>query len=164
MANNTKICVGDHFLMEFGSRMFTNQNWTFGHDVKIATNCSIFSREPGKNGILTIGNGTHIGDNSILDITDNLAIGNEVAIGPNTTIYTHDHDYSNPNQPSWKGGLIKDKVQIYDGAWIGCNVTILPSVKIGKFAVVAAGSVVTKDIPENEMWGGIPAKKIKNLF
>lgn len=157
-----KVKIGPNFSIEYGSRIYTAKAWLFGNDVKIATNCAIFSRES-EEGILTIGNGTHIGDNTILDITDNLSIGNEVAIGPNCTIYTHDHDYKQANKASWKGGVIKKPVVIEDGAWIGSGVTILPGVIIGGNTVVAAGSVVTKNIPSCEIWGGVPAKFIKSI-
>jgi acetyltransferase-like isoleucine patch superfamily enzyme len=157
-----KIKIGHNFSIEQGSRIFTAKAWLFGSDVKIATNCAIFSRES-EEGVLAIGNGTHIGDNTILDITDNLSIGNEVAIGPNCTIYTHDHDYQQTNKAAWKGGIIKKTVVIEDGAWIGSGVTVLPGVSIGENSVVAAGSVVTKNVPESTIWGGVPAKQIKTI-
>ncbi|WP_430934761.1 acyltransferase [Saccharicrinis sp. 156] len=157
-----KLKIGHNFSIEYGSRIFTAKEWLFGNDVKIATHCAIFSRES-VQGILTIGEGTHIGDNTILDITDNLSIGEEVAIGPNCTIYTHDHDYKQTNKAAWKGGIVKKPVVIEDGAWIGSGVTILPGISIGKNAVVAAGSVITKDVPELTIWGGVPAKQIKTI-
>lgn len=54
-------------------------------------------------------------------------------------------------------------VKIGDNVWVGCNVTIFPGVTIGDFSVVAAGSVVTKDVPSGVLVGGIPAKVIKTL-
>jgi acetyltransferase-like isoleucine patch superfamily enzyme len=54
-------------------------------------------------------------------------------------------------------------VTIKENAWIGIGVVICPGVTIGKNAVVAAGAVVTKDVPDNVMVGGIPAKVIKNI-
>ena len=146
-----------------GSRLFTSNKWEIGNQVKIATNCAIFPRESGYQGILTINDGTHIGDNTIIDVCDHITIGKEVAIGPNCIIYTHDHDYTQPDKPAWKGGVITKPVVIKDGAWIGSGVTILPGITIGERAVVAAGAVVTKDIEPRTIVGGVPAKIIRAL-
>jgi len=158
-----RIEIGDNFSIEHASRLFTKSDWIIGNDVKIATNCAIFSRESGLDGILHIGDGTHIGDNTIIDVSDDVNIGHEVAIGPNCIIYTHDHDYNHADKAAWKGGIVQQPIKIEDGAWIGSNVTLLPGITIGKKAVIAAGSVVTKNIPDRTIWGGIPAKLIKEI-
>jgi acetyltransferase-like isoleucine patch superfamily enzyme len=158
---NSTLSTGNEFLLENFSRIYANNTWHFGHGVKIATYCAIFSREQGYYGKLLIGDGTHIGDHTIIDVCEDINIGKEVAIGPNCVIYTHDHDYSNKEKPAWKGGIIAKSVVIEDGAWIGSGVTILPNVKIGARAVIAAGSVVTKSIPPESIVGGIPAKSLK---
>lgn len=113
-----------------------------------------------------IGNDTVININcTFLDASD-IKIGNRVLIGPDTKIYTAFH----PNSPakrfisSEKGNyfLTQSKaVTIGDNAWIGGNVTILPGVSIGKNTVIGAGSVVTKDIPDNVIAVGNPCKVIK---
>lgn len=158
-----KLTIGSGFKLCEGARLFVQQDWIFGDEVKIETHCAIFSREEGYTGVLNIGNGTHIGDNTILDIADDIKIGNDVAIGPNCTLYTHDHDYKNKNLPAWKGDIETKPIIIDDGAWVGSNVTVLPGVHIGKRAVVAAGSVVTKNVEPNSLIGGIPAKLIKAI-
>ncbi|NMA15463.1 MAG: hypothetical protein GX930_09575 [Clostridia bacterium] len=163
LGNAGNLTIGDDFLLERGSRLFTSNKWEIGNQVKIATNCAIFPRESGYQGILTINDGTHIGDNTIIDVCDHITIGKEVAIGPNCIIYTHDHDYTQPDKPAWKGGVITKPVVIKDGAWIGSGVTILPGITIGERAVVAAGAVVTKDIEPRTIVGGVPAKIIRAL-
>ena len=65
--------------------------------------------------------------------------------------------------PAWKGGLVSHPVTVEDGAWVGSGVTILPGVTIGKRAVVAAGSLITKSVESNTIVGGIPAKLIKRI-
>lgn len=163
IGENSSLTAGIQLLIEQGTRLFVNNRWELGDHVKIATNCVIFSRESEFFGQLIIGSGTHIGDNTIIDVSDNITIGKEVAIGPNTIIYTHDHDYTKKDTAAWKGGVITKPIIIADGAWIGSGVTLLPGVTIGERAVVAAGSVVTKQVPSNTMWGGVPAKQIKEI-
>lgn len=161
--NGLNIAIGNHFKLEQGSRLFIQKDWRIGDHVQIATNCALFSRESPSAGILSIGDSTHIGDNTIIDVADDVTIGSTVAIGPNCVIYSHDHGYESDATAAWKGPLITRPVVIEDNAWIGSGVTILPGVTIGKRAVVAAGSVVTKDIETNSLYGGVPARKIKDI-
>lgn len=156
----TRFTAGDRLAVGAHSRLYIQKNWQFGANVVIATHCAIFSRESPQCGILTIGDGTHIGDSTILDIADDVTIGNEVALGPNCVIYSHDHEYNSTSKAAWKGQLQCAPVVIEDGAWIGSGVTILPGVTVGKRAVVAAGAVVTKSIPPHTIWGGVPAKQM----
>lgn len=107
---------------------------------------------------LEIGNGSIIGDSCILDARNKIIIGNNVNISSEVRIWTEQHDYQDPmfncnSTPDFQ-------VIIKDYAWIGSNVIILPKVTIGKGAVVAAGSVVTKSVPDYTLVAGIPAKKI----
>lgn len=162
-SKNSKIIIGDNCWIMKNTIIRTASLIELGDDVAIATNCAIFSREEGHQGMLKIGKGTHIGDGTIIDLTDNITIENEVAIGPNCVIYSHDHDYNTPEKAAWKGGVVKHPVHIKDGAWVGANVTILPQIVIGTKTVIAAGSVVTKSIENNCIYAGVPAKKIKNI-
>ena len=97
---------------------------------------------------------------TILDIRE-VHIGHHVMIGPNTLITTVAHPLS-PSARRHYHAWAKP-VRIGNDVWIGGNVTILPGVTIGNNVVVAAGAVVTKDIPDNTLVGGIPAKKLKDL-
>ena len=107
---------------------------------------------------LSIGRGSIIGDNAILDARNNLRIGKHVNLSSNVSIYTEQHDY---RDPQFLYDNKKDKaVEINDRVWIGSNVTILPGVKIGEGAVCCAGCVVTKDVASYDVVAGIPAKKI----
>ena len=106
---------------------------------------------------LHIGDGTIIGDNTLLDARRGLTIGKNVNFSSNVSVYTlqHDHRSSTFSCPS-DGG----KVTIGDRTWIGCNVIILPGVSIGEGAVCCAGCVVTKDVEPYSVVAGIPAKKV----
>ena len=160
LGQDAQLSIGRDFKMEYGSRMFITTHWTIGYEVQISTHCAIFSREGGVAGKVQIGDGTHIGDHSIIDCAANVNIGKEVAIGPNCVLYSHDHDYTSDSYAAWKGGLVCKDITIEDGAWVGSGVTILPGITIGKRAVIAACAVVTKDVPAHTIWGGIPAKQI----
>ena len=109
----------------------------------------------------------HIGNNftgnynlTILDIRE-VYIGNNVMIGPNTLITTVGHPLT-PMCRRQHIGIAKP-VRIGNDVWIGGNVTILPGVTIGNNVVVAAGAVVTKDVPDNTLVGGVPARLIKEI-
>lgn len=107
---------------------------------------------------LHIGEGSIIGDRAILDARSGIYIGRNVNFSSNVKIWTYQHDHSSPNFD-----ITKEKtgsVKIGDRVWIGPDVTILHSVDIGEGAVVAAGSVVTKNIPPYSIVAGIPAKVI----
>lgn len=112
------------------------------------------------------GEGISIGDYSGLGINcivrDPLEIGNNVMMGPDVIIYTSNHETSRWDIPMrGQGATPKEKVIISDDVWIGARVIILPGVKIGKGVILAAGAVVTKDIPDYAVAGGVPAKVIK---
>ncbi len=160
---NAKISFGDNFWIMRNTIIRTGNKFSFGNDVQIATNCAIFSRENGHEGELKVGAGTHIGDNTIVDTTDNISIANDVAIGPNCVLFTHDHDYLDMKKAAWQGGVIKSPLKINYGAWIGANVIILSNVEIAERCVVAAGAVVNKSTRDNCIYGGVPAKFIKEI-
>jgi acetyltransferase-like isoleucine patch superfamily enzyme len=131
-----------------------------GNGSSISSYCGIFPREPGFDGKFVMGEGSNIGDNTIIDTSDDVIIGNQVALGPYDIIYTHDHNYHSDTLAAWKGGVHTGKVIIEDGAWVGARVVLLPGVTIGRRAIVAAGSVVTKSVAAGDIVGGIPAKSL----
>lgn len=150
--------LGERSTIEEGSRFYVNGAWTIGSDCAIATHCAIFAREGGQSATFKAGDGTHIGDYTMIDVCADVIIGREVALGPSCILYTHDHDHTQADGAAWKGPLKKGPIVIGDGAWVGARVTILPGVTIGVRAVVAAGAVVTRDVPAGAVVGGVPAK------
>ena len=109
--------------------------------------------------LLNIGSHSIIGDKCTIDARVNgVTIGDNVNISSNVSMWTDQHDYNDPWFRSLPGK--RGAITIKDRAWIGPNVTILHSVTIGEGAVVAAGSVVTKNVEPYTLVGGIPAKKI----
>ena len=107
-------------------------------------------------GGVKIGIHTFIGSNVMFDgiRPDLVSIGNYVKITSGTKIVTH---FFNPLDC----GMYLGNIIIEDNVFIGMNTLIVNSVRIGKNSVLAAGSVVVKDVPEGEIWGGNPAKFIK---
>lgn len=113
------------------------------------------------------GKNIHVGEDfltnynvTILDIAP-VHIGDYCMIGPNTLITTVGHPFS-PKDRREKKAYSKP-VSIGDDVWIGGNCTILPGVTIGNNVVVAAGAVVTKDVPDNCVVAGVPARIIKRF-
>ena len=104
---------------------------------------------------IIIGSRSYIGDRTEIHAGKSVEIGNGCNISWNCTIL--DRDY---HKLCSEEEIIKP-VKICDNVWIGCNSTILKGVTIGEGAVVAAGSVVTKDVPPKALVGGNPAKIIK---
>ena len=103
----------------------------------------------------SIGDDTIIGEQGVFDGRDKLTIGNHVDIASNVLIYNSEHDINNvafeaTNEP----------VDIGDYVFIGPRSIILPGVKIGMGAIIAAGAVVTKDVQDFSIVGGVPAKVI----
>ena len=104
---------------------------------------------------IKIGEDTIIGDRCFLDGRGPLSIGSHTDIASQVLIYNSEHDINSEDF-----GAIVSPVEIGDWVFIGPRAIILPGVKIGKGAVVAAGAVVTKDVPDFAVVGGVPAQKI----
>lgn len=88
-----------------------------------------------------------------------ITLEDDVLIGPKVNLITTDH----PLASDQRRATISKPIIIKKGAWLGAGATILAGVTIGENSVVAAGAVVTKDVPDNSVAGGIPAKVLKKL-
>lgn len=104
---------------------------------------------------IAIGEDSIIGNQAFLDGRASLKIGNYVDIASEVMIYNSEHDVHREDMAA-----VEEPVVIEDYAFIGPRVIILPGVKIGKGAVVAAAAVVTKDVPPGKIVGGVPAREI----
>ncbi len=104
-----------------------------------------------------IGNRVSIMYNLLCMSAGGITIDDDVMIAANVSLISNNHDYNERQIITCKPIHIKRNV------WIGANATILPGVTIGENAVVAAGAVVSKDVPDNVVVGGVPAKIIKKL-
>lgn len=112
-------------------------------------------------GDVIIGDHTRIGlHNTIIGPVE---IGNNVNLAQGITVTALNHNFSDTNKRIDEQGVSTNPVTIEDDVWVGVNAVILPGVTIGEHCVVAAGAVVTKDVPPHSLVAGIPAKVIKNI-
>jgi len=95
---------------------------------------------------------------SFLDM-GGITIEDDVLIGPKVNLITENH----PIDPADRKALVCKPIVIKRNAWIGAGVTILPGVTIGENSIIAAGAVVSKNVPNNTIVGGVPAKIIKSI-
>lgn len=112
-------------------------------------------------GDVTIGDYTRIGIHNT--IIGPVCIGNHVNLAQGITITALNHNFEDASKRIDEQGISTKPVVIGDDVWIGANAVILPGVTIGSHCVVAAGAVVTKDVPDNCVVGGVPAKVIKKI-
>jgi len=115
---------------------------------------------------INYGKNTKIGRNVFINFDcvfldlGGIIIEDNVQIAPKVSLLTESHPLSPENRQS----LIARPIHIKKNAWIGANATILQGVTIGENSVLAAGSVVSENVPDNVIVGGIPAKIIKNII
>ena len=110
---------------------------------------------------IRIGNRSGLGLDCI--VTGTVTIGDDVMMGPRCVIVSRDHRIDDVSVPMNQQGLAQDQpITIGDDVWIGANVTILPGVDIGSGSVIAAGSVVNRDVPAFAIVAGVPAKVVKH--
>lgn len=112
----------------------------------------------------SLGKDVFIGSYCHLAVGD-LSIGNHVMLAPQVAIVGGDHHYGVVGTPSHATGRRKVRpVVIEDDVWVGYGSIIMHGVTLGEGCVVAAGSVLTKDVPPYEVWGGVPAEFLKVRF
>lgn len=100
--------------------------------------------------------------NSYAVVAGRVKIGNGVRIASHVSIFAFNHGHEDPNIPIHKQPLTHKGITIEDDVWIGANAAVLDGVVIGAHSIVAAGAIVTKDVPPYSVVGGNPAKLIRN--
>jgi maltose O-acetyltransferase len=111
--------------------------------------------------LLSIGEDVVITGPLHVDVGASVAIGDRTYIGHDVTLLTLDHEIASSQQRC--GELQVGPIAIGSGAWLGSKVIVLPGVTIGDGAIVAAGAVVTRDVPANTIVGGVPARVLREL-
>ena len=112
-------------------------------------------------GDIVIGDHTRIGIHNT--IIGPVAIGSHVNLAQGITVTALNHNFEDAEKRIDEQGVSTKQVVIGDDVWIGANVVVLPGVTIGMHCVVAAGAVVTKDVPPHSLVAGVPAKIIKTI-
>lgn len=139
---------------------------TWPHQVKLGVNCKlehdIYFKYDGiwePRSAITIGDNVFIGSGCEFNISESISIGNDVLIASGCRFIDHDHGTSLHELMRIQSGP-KAAITIGPNVWLGVNVVVLKGVTIGQGAIVAAGAIVTKSVGINEIWAGVPAKKI----
>jgi len=118
--------------------------------------------QTGSGGSVEIGVGTHIQPRCQFSAYKGpIKIGAGVQMAPNCSFYSYNHSFEEGILMSEQPLQTKGGIEVGDDVWFGVGVTVLDGVKIGSGAVVAAGSVVTRDLEANSIAGGVPAKVLK---
>jgi acetyltransferase-like isoleucine patch superfamily enzyme len=149
-----KRCVGKGTIVGTRTEIINSANVSIGKDCLLQD--AIYIRA-GTTGRVTIGDRAALNSFCRLFGHGSIEIGEDTQIGPGSLITTTDHDYQNELNTHFR------PVVIGKGVWIGANVTILPGVEIGDFAVIGAGSVVMKTIPPHCIALGVPARVVRRL-
>ena len=140
-AKMMRVAFAKHILGECGKDVNIERNAYFTPDVKI---------------------GDHSGIGINCELYGPVTIGEYVMMGPEVVIYTSQHEFGRTDIPMQEQGKTPTMpVTIGNDVWIGRRAIIMPGVTIGNGAIIGAGAVVTKDVPDYAVVGGVPAKVIK---
>jgi acetyltransferase-like isoleucine patch superfamily enzyme len=156
------LSLGSHIFIDDNVIIYRYQDTgsvKIGDCVSIHRDCII---QTGQGGSLFIGSNTHIQPRCIFSaFMSPISIGSGVQIAPNCAFYPYDHHFA-PGELIMEQPLqTKGGINIGDDVWLGVGVIVLDGVRIGKGAVIGAGSVVTRDIPDEAIAVGNPARVIK---
>ena len=111
---------------------------------------------------LRFGNHVQVSPNVHFNIQDQISVGDHTMIAAGCKFIDHDHGFSSRNEPMSRQHVISEPITIGNDVWIGANAVILKGVSIGDGAIVAAGAVVRSNIPPYQIWGGVPARFLKD--
>lgn len=153
------IIIGDNVQINALSK----EGVKFGNNVSINNNtiieCTGIIKQLGEG--LVIGNNVGIAQNCFIQVRSKVIIGSDVMFGPGVSIFSETHGFDNLNIPIIEQSTVRKGVLIEDNVWVGARAIILDGVSIGTGSIIAAGSVVNKNIPPLSIVAGIPAKVIK---
>ena len=136
-----------------------SQNVSLGSDVFLVDNVSIRA----ENGRLVCGDKLAVNSGALINADfGEIIIGRGVMIGPGALIRASNHGSDDVSMFMWYQGQTGGKIEIGDDVWMGGNAVVLPGVKIGSHVIVAAGAVVTKDVPDYSIVAGVPAILIRD--
>lgn len=163
----SQLKAGNHFIIEDDADIscHSKQGISLGNKVTIGKGAiirptTLWGGPLGEG--MRIGDHSNIGPMSYIGCSGFIDIGNHVMISPRVSIYAENHNFADPHTTMKSQGVTRSFVKIEDDCWIASHAVILAGVTIGRGSIVAAGSVVTKDVPPYSIVAGSPAKVISN--
>lgn len=159
----TNVHIGHHTHIEAHVQFQAGTPERSDESIVIGDHCRVrtFSQIRALGGSIRIGNHCSVNPNCILYGTGGLVIGNHVRIAAGTIIIAAMHRFDRRDIPIHEQGSSAKGITIEDDVWVGAGVQILDGVRIGTGAIVAAGAVVTRDVPSGVIVGGVPARILK---
>ena len=149
--------IGKNSFIQSDVKISNMKNLVLGASSYISHGCKI-TNDRGK---VILGERSHLAPNVVINAYNaDVIIGNGVAIGPNVALIAHSNAYVE-GRPI-VGTVISKPIEIGNNVLIGANAVILPGIRIGNNSIVGAASVVTKEVKDNEIVAGNPAKKLKD--
>lgn len=165
VTNPQLITCGYGLVIEDGADLqgLSVQGLVFGNNVTVARGAHIrpsgyYGRDVGKG--LRVGDNSNIGAMCYIGASGGIEIGRNVLMGPSVILLSEEHNIDGAVEIK-KQGIRHAPTKIGDGAWIGARAVILGGVRVGAGAVVAAGAVVTKDVADNTVVAGVPARVVR---
>ncbi len=161
--NPQYISIGDSFVAEDYSEIqglskegiFIGRHVTIGRLAMIRPS-GYYGREAGVG--LKIGDHSNIGAGCYIGCSGGIEIGDNVLMAPGVNLFAENHNYGQVDRPIKEQGVTREPIIVEDDCWLASGSTVLAGVRIGKGAIIAAGAVVTKDVPPYAIAGGVPAK------
>ena len=134
---------------------------SIGAGAEIQRHCLVWiGEDESKEPTLSIGERVFVGQGTHLSVMCPMVIGNHSLIGAYSYLLTNNHRFESRTTPIRDQGYVEKPLVVGDDVWIGAHCVIMPGIEIGRGAIIGAGSVVTRNVAEYEIWAGTPAKKI----
>jgi acetyltransferase-like isoleucine patch superfamily enzyme len=112
---------------------------------------------------IRIGRDSLIGEYTVIRGQGGVTIGDRVFTSPMTQIIAVNHVFDDPSRPFVEQGITAEGITIEDDVWLGSNTVVTDGVRVGRGAVVAAGAVVVRDVPEHTVVAGVPARVVRQI-
>lgn len=161
------IRVGRSFSLEEGCEIvgLSKRGVIFGNRCTVKKGAlirptNVLLNEPGEG--LFVGDGSNIGAFSYIGCSGYIEIGKNVMMGPRVNLMAENHNFERVDMPMKEQGVTRSFIKIEDDVWLGVGSTVTAGVTVGQGSIIAAGAVVTKDVPPFSVVGGVPARIIKS--
>lgn len=150
--------IGENVVFEPGVLVFHPEQISLGSGIYVGHYAIIKGYH---DALMSIGDGTWIGQQCFLHSAGGLTVGRNVGIGPGARLITSWHTEAGRHIPVLHSPIARAPVEIEDDADLGVGAIVLPGVRVGKGAIVGAGAVVTHDVPAYAVVAGVPARLVR---